>query len=112
MSNKIDYDNLKYVVEKTNEKYRFNKIKDPITFLNHIKERKISIQEAKDKQENYYNYLNKIRKGNKSANQKRTLANINILFNARDNAIKFYEDYSSIILEAKRQAREQEGTGL
>ena len=70
----------------------------------------MSIQEAKDKQENYYNCL-KIRKGNKSANQRRTLANINILFNARDNAIKFYEDYGSMILEEKRLAK-QEGTGL
>ena len=102
MNYKIDYDNLKYVVEKSGEKHRFNKIKDPITFLNDIKEGKISIQEAKDQQQNYYNYLNTIRKDNKNANQKRTLANINILFNARDNAIKFYEDYSSMILEAKK----------
>ena len=116
LNNKIDYDNLKYVVEKSGVKkdsaeYDFNKIKDLITFLNNIKEGKISIQEAKDKQENYYNYLNKIRKGNKSANQKGTLANINILFNARDNAMKFYVDYSSMTLEAKRLAK-QEGTGL
>ena len=113
LNNRIDYDNPKYVVEKSGVKkdsteYDFNKIKDPITFLNDIKKGKISIQEAKDKQENYYNYLKKIRKGNKSANQKRTLANINILFNARDNAIKFYEDYSSMIFEAI----EKEGEGL
>ena len=93
LNNKIDYDNLKYVVEKSGAKkdsieYNFNKIKDPITFLNDIKKGKISIQEAKDKQENYYNHLKKIRKGDKSANQKRTLANINVLFNARDSAIK------------------------
>ena len=117
LDNKIDYDNLKYVVEKSGVKkdsveYDFNKIKGPITFLNDIKEGKISIQEAKDKQENYYNYLKKIRKGNKSTNQKRTLANINILFNARDNAIKFYEDYSSMILEARKLSRKQEGEGL
>ena len=67
LNNKIDYDNLKYVVEKSGAKkdsieYNFNKIKDPITFLNDIKKGKISIQEAKDKQENYYNYLKKIRK--------------------------------------------------
>ena len=53
-----------------------------------------------------------MRKGNKHASQKRTLTNINILFNARDNAINYIEDYSSMILEAKKLAREQEGTGL
>ena len=35
-----------------------------------------------------------------------------MLYNARDEAIKFVEDYGSMILEAKRLAREQEGTGL
>ena len=117
LNNKIDYDNLKYFVEKSGAKkdsieYNFNKIEDPITFLNDIKKGKISIQEAKGKQENYYNYFKKIRKGNKSANQKRTLANINVLFNAKDSAIKFYEDYSSMIFEARKLALEQEGEGL
>ena len=45
-------------------------------------------------------------------NKKKTLANINIHFNARNNAIKFMEDYGSMILEAKNLAKEQEGTGL
>ena len=112
MNNNIDYNNLKYVVERNNNEYSFNKINDPITLLNNIKYGKISLQEAKEKQKDYYNYLNRMRKGNKSANQKRTLANINILLNARDNAIKFIEDYGSTILEAKRLVREQEGIGL
>ena len=42
-------------------------------------------------------------------NKKKTLANINILFNARNNAIKFIEDYASMILEAKRKATEGKG---
>ena len=33
LNNKIDYDNLKYVVERSGDEYSFNKIKDPITFL-------------------------------------------------------------------------------
>ena len=70
------------------------------------------LKEAKDQQQNYYKYLNTIRRGNKNASQKRALANINILFNARDNAIKFIEDYGSMILEAKKLAKEQEGTEL
>ena len=53
-----------------------------------------------------------MRRGNKNASQKRTLANINIHYNARNSAIKFIEDYSSMILEAKMLVKEQEGTGL
>ena len=105
LNNKIDYDNLKYVVESNGDECKFDKIKDPITLLNDIKKGKISIKEAKDKQQIYYKYLNKIRKGNKSANQKRAIANINIFFNARDNAIQFIEDYSSMILEAKKTSK-------
>ena len=112
MNNKIDYDNLKYVVESSGDEYRFNKIEDPIAPLDDIKKGKISQEEAKEQQKNYYNYLNTIRRGNKNASQKRTLANINILFNARDNAINFIEDYSSMILEAKKLAKEQDRTGL
>ena len=46
LNNKIDYDNLKYVAEKSGVKkdsieYDFNKIKDTITFLNDIKKGKI-----------------------------------------------------------------------
>ena len=40
--------------------------------------------------------------------QKKNLANINILFNVRNNEIKFIEDYGSIILEAKRLAKQEE----
>ena len=112
MDNNFDYDNLKYVVERSGLEYNFNNIKDAMTFLKDISEGKISVEEAKEKQKDYYSYLNTIRRGNKYASQKRTLANINILFNARDNVIKYIEDYSSMILESQRLAREQEGTGI
>ena len=72
----------------------------------------MSLEAAKNYQQNYLDYLNIIRKGNKNANQKNTLANINILSNARNNATKFIEDYGSMILDAKKLAKEQEGTGL
>ena len=112
MNNKIDYNDLKYVVESSGNEYRFYKLKDPITFLDVIEKGKISLEEAKDQQQNFYSYLNTIRRGNKNASQKRTLGNISILFNARDNGIKFIEDYGSMILKAKKLAKEQEGKGL
>ena len=112
LDNKIDDDNLKYVFEKSGLEYNFNKMKDPMTLLKNIGDGKILLEEAREKQKDYYSYLNTIRRGNKNASQKRTLANINILFNARDNVIKYIEDYSSMILQAKKLAREQEGEGL
>ena len=80
-------------------------------FLNDIKKGKISLEQAKNLQQDYEKYLKEIRKGNKSAERKKTLANNNVLFNAKINAIKFVEDYCSMILEAKSLAK-QEGTGL
>ena len=71
--------------------------------LNDIKKGKISLEEAKNLQQDYGKYLKEIRKGNKNAEH--------LLFNRSDNAIKFIEDYGSMILEAKRLAK-QEGTGL
>ena len=112
LNKKIDYNNLKYVVVSSDDEYSFDKLKDPIAFLDDIKKGKISLKEAKDQQQDYFNYLNIIRRGNKNANQRKALANINIHFNARNSAIKFIEDYSLMILEAKKLAKEQEGTGL
>ena len=112
LNNKIDYDNLKYVVVNNGKIFDFAGLKDPITFLDEIKKGKMSLEEAKNYQQNYLDYLNIIGKGNESADQKNTLANINILFNARNSAIKFIKDYGSMILEAKKLAKEQEGTGV
>ena len=69
----------------------------------------MSLEEGKNIQQDYENYLKYIRKGNKNDEQRKALANINVLFNARNNAIKSIEDYGSMILEAKRLAK-QEGT--
>ena len=111
LSTKIDYNNLKYTAIRTGEEFEFDKSEDPVLFLNDIRKGKISLEEAQNLQQDYGNYLKDIRKGNKNAEQEKTLANINLLFNARNNAIKFTEDYGSMILEAKRLAK-QEGTGL
>ena len=112
MNNEIDYDDLDYAVLKSNMEYNFSIEKDPISFLNAIKEGEISLEEAKNRQKNYLHYLNIIRKGYKNASLKKTLSNIENHFNARESAIKLIEDYGSMNLEAKKLAREQEGTGL
>ena len=113
INNKIDYNNLNYVVAGTGDEYNFNNLDDPVTFLNNIEKGKISMDKAIEQQQNFYKYLNIIQMGNKNDNQKKVLANANILFNGRNSAIKFIEDYGSMILEAKRLAKEeQEGKGF
>ena len=72
----------------------------------------MTLEGEKDYQKDYLDYLKNIRKGNKNAKQREILANLNMLYNAREEAIKFIEDYGSMIPEAKRLAREQEGIGL
>ena len=75
-----------------------------------LKQVTISLEEVKNLQQDYDAYIKRIRKGNKSSEQRKNLANINILFNARNNAIKFIEYCSSMILRAERLAKQ--GTGL
>ena len=87
LNNKIDYNNLKYVVVGTGDEYNFDNLDEPLTFLNSIKKGEISMKKAIEQQHIFFKYLNIIRIGNKNDNQKRTLANINIFYNGRDNAI-------------------------
>ena len=101
-----------YTTVNNKKTYDFSTLKDPISLLESIKKGAITLQEAKNTQQDYLKYLNTMRKGNKNDNQKRAIENINILYNARKEAIRFIEDYGSVILEAKNLAREQEGTGL
>ena len=111
MNNKIDYDDLDYAVLSKDMEYNFSIEKDPISFLKAIKDGEISLKEARDRQKHYLQYLNIIRKGYKKSVQKKTLSNIENHFNAREKAIKFFEEYSTMVLEARRLAKEQEGTG-
>ena len=112
LNDQIDYNNLNYVAAGTGDKYSFDDLDDPLTFLNNIKKGEISMEKAIEQQYNFRKYLNLIRIGNKN-DKKRTLANINVFYNARDNAIQFIRDYGSMILEPREQALiEQYGKGL
>ena len=66
----------------------------------------------KDLQEDFSINIKKLRKGNKTQEQRKTLANLNMFLNGRNEAIKFYNDYSSMILKAEKMAAEQGTIGL
>ena len=60
----------------------------PVDFLNEIKKGEITVEQGKDSQEDFNNYLKQWR-GNKTKKQGKKLENINRLFNGRNDAIKF-----------------------
>ena len=74
LNKKFDYNNLKYTVKSTGEEFEFDKSEDPLAFSSDIKTGKISVEEVNNLQKDYNEYLTKIRKVNKSVEQKKTLA--------------------------------------
>ena len=54
----------------------------------------MTLEEAKNYQKDYLGYLKNIRKGNKNIEQRQTLANLNMFYNATEEAIKFIEGYA------------------
>ena len=105
LNNKIDYNNLEYPVYNKIDLIDFSKLIDPLTFLDKIKKGEITLEAAKNYQKGLPENIKPIRKGNKNAEQNKIFANINMLYNARDSAIKFIEDYGSMILEAKKTGK-------
>ena len=65
----------------------------------------------------FKSYLGEIKKGiqkYKSKEQKNTLYNIKMLYKARNEAIRFYDDYFLMMSEARDKAKKNEtkGAGL
>ena len=46
LNKKVDHDNLGYIVKNSDEEFAFDKLDDPMVFLNDIKTDKISLEEA------------------------------------------------------------------
>ena len=70
MNNKIDYNNLEYPIYTSKKIYNFSELSDPLTLLDKIKKGEISIEQEKNNQKNYFEYLKTIRRGNRNDEQK------------------------------------------
>ena len=113
MIEKVNSDNLicRYKINIVDVK--FDEFDNAFDIIDKIRDGKIDLSDVKNNQEKFKSYLGEIKKGNKkhrSKVQKNTLYNIEMLYKARNEAIKFYDDYSSMMSEAKYRATK--GTGL
>ena len=97
-----------FITERKSRKTHFSLEKGPVDFLNEIKTGETTTEQVKDSQEGFNNYLKTIRRGNKTKKQWNTLASIDRLFNGRNDALKFIEDYGSMIFEAKKKQQKNQ----
>ena len=89
---------------------KFDKFDNALGIINKIRDDKTHLPDVKNNQQKFKSYLGEIKKGNKSKEPKNPLFNIEMLYKARNEAIKFYDDYSLMMSEAKVKA--VKGTGL
>ena len=80
---------------------KFDKFDNALGIINKIRDDKTHLPDVKNNQQKFKSYLGEIKKGNKSKEQK---YNIEMLYKARNEAIKLYDDYSLIMSEAKAKA--------
>ena len=113
LDKKVNSDDLIYRYKGNTPDLNFDEFDNALALIDKIRDGKISLTDVKNNQEKFKSYLGEIKKGNnkrKSKEQKNALYNIETLYKARNEAIKFYDDYSLIMSEAKIKAAK--GTGL
>ena len=112
LDKKVNSDDLIYRYKGNTADVKFDKFDNALNIINKIQNAEISLADVKNNQEKFKSYLGEIKKGNnkrKSKEQKNALYSIETLYKARNEAIKFYDDYSLIMSEAKIKAVKGEG---
>ena len=112
LDKKVNSDDLIYRYKGNTADAKFDKFDNALNIINKIQNAEISLADVKNNQEKFKSYLGEIKKGNnkrKSKEQKNALYSIETLYKARNEAIKFYDDYSLIMSEAKIKATKGKG---
>ena len=107
---RVNSDDLIYRYKGRTADAKFDEFDNALDTVNKIRDGKTDLADVKNNQQKFKSYLGKIKKGNKSKEQKNAFCNIEMLYKARNKAIKFYDDYSLMMSEAKTKATK--GTGL
>ena len=112
LDKKVNSDDLIYRYKGRLADTKFDEFDNALGIINKIRDGKKDLVEIKNNQQTFKYYLGEIKKGNKiSKEQKNTIYNIEMLYKARNEAIKFYDDYSLMMSEAKSKAKQNETKG-
>ena len=91
---KVNLDDLTYRYKSKLADTKFKEFENALDIINKIQDGKKDLAEVKNNEQDFKLYLGEIRKGaTKSKEPKNTLYNIEMLYKAKNEAIKLYDDY-------------------
>ena len=107
-------DDLIYRYKGRTADAKFDESDNALDTVNKIRDGKTDLADVKNNQKKSKFFLGTIQKETNQKSKKNTLYNIEMLYKARNEAIKFYDDYSAMMSETKYKAKQNktEGTGL
>ena len=112
LDEKVNSDDIicRYKGKTADEK--FHKFDNALSIINKIKNGEVSLADVKNNHEKIKSNLSKVKRAHRgrTKEQKNILYNIEMLYKARNEATKFYDDYSSMVSGAKNKPTK--GTGL
>ena len=109
LDKKVNLDNLIYRYKAKTPHENFDTYDNALDLIDKIRNGKIRLADVKYDQMRFKSNLGEIKKGPKKLQEQKinALYNIEMLCKARNEAIKFYDEYSLMVSEAKNQAKIQ-----
>ena len=116
LDERVNHDDLIYRYKGKVADKKFNEFDNALDVIDKLQDGKKDLADVKNNQQDFKLYLGEIKKGSKKSKEQRdTLYNIEMLYKARNEAIKFYDDHSLMMSEAKTKSKQNnttKGTGL
>ena len=85
---------------------------DSKKFFNAIKSNQIKIFEVKNKQDNFFKKLNKVKIDKKTTAQKGVINNLKTFYNSRKEIINVFRDYIEMLSDANYNAKQNKTEGI
>ena len=107
LDEKVNRNHLVYRYKAKSPDEKFDKYDNPLDLINKIRNGEVKLSSVKNDQTIFKSHLGEIKKRNnkkRSKEQKNALYNTEMLYKVRNKAIKFFDEYSSMMSEAKNKA--------
>ena len=101
----VDYNKLKFEYMTVDKDVSFYEYMDPKELFNAIRDNKIGLSEAKNKQNDFLNKLTNIKIGRKALEQENTINNLERFYVSRQEVINFFRDYTEMFSDANYYAK-------